>query len=204
MEKFPAIILAGGRSTRMGGGDKCLIELGGKPIISHIVDRIAAQAAPIALNANDDPARFDFLGLPVIPDSLPDHQGPLAGVLAGMDWAAGLGAESVVTVACDTPFFPADLVKTFVQARGKQAIALAASVDENGTETEHPTFGLWSVALRDPLRDFLISGQRRVRGFTALYKPAIAVWTSGPTGPFFNINTPEDLAQAYDIAARKA
>ncbi|WEF24842.1 molybdenum cofactor guanylyltransferase MobA [Paracoccus sp. S3-43] len=190
----PAIILAGGRATRMGGGDKCLLDLRGRPILARIVDRLAPQCRPLALNANGDPARFAAFGLPVVADGLPDHPGPLAGILAGMDWAAGRGAERVLSVAGDTPFFPADLALRLTQAG--TGIVLAASRDADGQVIAHPTFGLWPVALRDDLRAALASGQRRVRAFAAAHGAATAIWHAGPEDPFFNINTPEDLDRA--------
>lgn len=190
----PAIILAGGRATRMGGGDKCLLDLDGRPILARIVDRLAPQCGPLALNANGDPARFAAFGLPVVADSLPDHPGPLAGILAGMDWAAGLGADRILSVAGDTPFFPADLVLRLTQAG--EGIVLAASRAARDQVIAHPTFGLWPTALRDDLRAALASGQRRVRAFAASHGAAIAVWEADPEDPFFNINTPEDLDRA--------
>ena len=114
----PGIILAGGRATRMGGGDKGRLKLGDRSLLDRVRDRLASQVGPVALNANGDPARFADLGLPVIADSVADCPGPLAGVLAGLDWAASLGADAVVTVAADTPFFPADLVARLKAAAG--------------------------------------------------------------------------------------
>lgn len=190
----PAIILAGGRATRMGGGDKCLLDLDGRPILARIVDRLAPQCGPLALNANGDPARFAAFGLPVVADSLPDHPGPLAGILAGMDWAAGLGADRILSAAGDTPFFPADLALRLTQAG--EGIVLAASRAAGDQVIAHPTFGLWPTALRDDLRAALASGQRRVRAFAASHGAATAVWKADPEDPFFNINTPEDLDRA--------
>lgn len=197
MTRPPAIILAGGRATRMGGGDKCLLDLDGRPMLVRIVERLAPQCGPLALNANGDPARFADFGLPVLPDSLPDFPGPLAGMLAGMDWAASLGAGAVVSVAGDTPFFPDDLVSRLMGGKG---IVLAASRDSGGEVTDHPTFGLWSVALRDDLRAFLAGGQRRVRGFARAHGATVAVWDAGAIDPFFNINTPGDLERARGLA----
>ena len=118
MAEIPGIILAGGRATRMGGGDKGLKLVGGRRLIDHVIARLAPQCGPLALNANGDPARFIDLGLPVLPDSLPDHPGPLAGVLAGLDWACEQGGEAIVTAAADTPFFPTDLVARLRAAAG--------------------------------------------------------------------------------------
>lgn len=190
----PAIILAGGRATRLGGGDKCLLELGGKPMLAGIIDRLVPQCAPLALNANGDPARLVGFGLPVLPDSLPDFPGPLAGILAGMDWAAALGAERVLSVAGDTPFFPRDLAEGL--ARAGSGIVLAASRGDRDQTQDHPTFGLWPTTLRDDLRAFLNRGERRVRGFAKGHGAVLATWDAGPLDPFFNINTPGDLDRA--------
>lgn len=200
MTRPPAIILAGGRATRMGGGDKGLREVGGQRLIDRVIARLAPQCGPLALNANGDPSRFADLGLPVLPDSLPDHPGPLAGVLAGMDWAAGLGAEAVVTVAADTPFFPHDLVARLEAAVGPSGLALAASPDETGKLWHHPTFGLWPVALRDDLREALQGGLRKVVIWTDRHGAGTATFAAAPFDPFFNINTPDDIAEAEKLA----
>jgi molybdopterin-guanine dinucleotide biosynthesis protein A len=199
MNRPPAIILAGGRSTRMGGGDKGLREVGGERLIDRVIARIAAQCGPIALNANGDPTRFADLSLPVLPDSLPDHPGPLAGVLAGMDWAASIGADAVVSVAADTPFFPRDLVERLQAAAGPSGLALAASPDETGKLWHHPTFGLWPVALRDDLREALKGGLRKVVLWTDRHGAGTASFASSPFDPFFNINTPDDIAEAEKL-----
>lgn len=199
MNRPPAIILAGGRSTRMGGGDKGLREVGGERLIDRVIARIAPQCGPIALNANGDPTRFADLGLPVLPDSLPDHPGPLAGVLAGMDWAASIGADAVVSVAADTPFLPRDLVERLQAAAGPSGLALAASPDETGKLWHHPTFGLWPVALRDDLREALKGGLRKVVLWTDPHGAGTASFASSPFDPFFNINTPDDIAEAEKL-----
>ena len=199
MTRPPAIILAGGRATRMGGGDKGLREVGGQRLIDRVIARIAPQCGPIALNANGDPSRFADLGLPVLPDSLPDHPGPLAGVLAGMDWAASIGAEAVISVAADTPFFPRDLVERLEAAAGPSGLALAASPDEQGKLWHHPTFGLWPVALRDDLREALKGGLRKVVLWTDRHGAGTASFASSPFDPFFNINTPDDIAEAEKL-----
>lgn len=187
-----AVILAGGRATRMGGGDKCLLILRGRPLLAHLLDRLMPQAAPIALNANGDPARFAAFGLPVLPDPVPGQPGPLAGVLAGMDWAASLGLPGLLTVAGDTPFPPPDLAARLAAAG---PFALAASPDESGAPRLHPTVGLWPVALRGPLRAAVQAGERRV-GHWALAHGAVRVDFPGRPDPFVNFNTPEDLSRA--------
>lgn len=192
------VILAGGQATRMGGGDKGLRSVAGKPLLAHVIDRLGPQVAGMALNANGDPARFDMFGLPVIPDSLPDWPGPLAGVLAGMDWAAEQGAEAVVSVAADTPFFPRDLVARLRAAAGPSGLALAASRME-GKLWRHPTFGLWPVALRADLRSALQGGLRKVVLWTDAHGAGCAEFASDPFDPFFNINTPEDIGTAEEL-----
>ena len=198
MKNFPAIILAGGRATRLGGGDKGLLDLGGHPILSQVIARLSPQCAPLALNANGDPARFATFSLPVLADDLPDHAGPLAGILVGMEWAARQKAEAVISVAADTPFFPADLARQLAKARGPSGLALAATQDGCGI-AEHPTFGLWPVALRGVLRDFLLAGRRRLRDFAREHAAGQAIWPGDPQDPFFNINTPADLARARSL-----
>ncbi|MEX5727178.1 molybdopterin-guanine dinucleotide biosynthesis protein A [Rhodovulum iodosum] len=195
-ERLPAVILAGGRATRMGGGDKPLLSLGGQSILSHVIARLAPQCAPIALNANGDATRFAHLGLPVLADTLPDHPGPLAGVLAGLDWAAAQGAAQVVTVAGDTPFFPPDLAVRLQAAQSRAGLALAATEDATGTLRRHPTFGLWPVALRDDLRAALKGGLRKVVLWTDAHGAGTAAFDAREVDPFFNINRPEDLAAA--------
>ena len=182
------VILAGGLASRMGGGDKGLLRLGDGTILSHVIARLEPQVAGLALNANGDPARFADLGLPVVPDSIEGFAGPLAGVLAGLDWAATMGAEHIFTAAADTPFLPCDLVPRLL-ATGAP-LALAATADG-----AHPTFGLWPVALRDDLRAALQGGLRKVVHWTDRHHAATAMF-DGPGDPFFNVNTPDDLARA--------
>ncbi|MCT4555980.1 MAG: molybdenum cofactor guanylyltransferase MobA [Pelagimonas sp.] len=197
MTKVLGVILAGGQATRMGGGDKGLLPLGGVPLLDRVIDRLGPQVDGLGLNANGDPDRFEGFGLPVIPDSLPDYPGPLAGVLAGLDWAAEQGADHIVTAAADTPFFPTDLVARLHRAasRASTPIALAATHEE-GRMWRHPTFGLWPVALRHDLRKALQGGLRKVVLWTDAHGAASA---SFDDDAFFNINTPEDLVRAEDL-----
>lgn len=192
MKQPPGIILAGGLATRMGGGDKGLLRLGGRTVLDHVIGRLAPQVAEIAINANGDPDRFKAFGLPVRPDSIEGFAGPLAGVLAGLDWAAEQGAETVVSVAADTPFFPCDLVPRLLLAAEGMATPLALAATPDG---RHPTFGLWPVALRDDLRGALMGGLRKVVQWTDRHGAAEAFFDP-EGGPFFNVNTPEDLATA--------
>lgn len=197
------VILAGGRATRMGGGDKGLHALGPCRILDHVIARLAPQCAGLALNANGDPARFAEFGLPVLPDSLDEHLGPLAGVLAGLDWAAQRGANSIITAAADTPFFPNDLVKRLTQNAGPTGLSLAASPDATGTLRRHPTFGLWPVCLRHDLRSALQAGQRKMMTWADRHDAGTAVFSGAEGDPFFNINTPDDIALAERRLAKR-
>lgn len=196
MTEIPGVILAGGKATRMGGGDKGLRVVGGKRLIDHVIERLSPQCARLAINANGAPGRFAEFALPVLPDSLPDHPGPLAGVLAGLDWAAEEGFESIVTAAADTPFFPRDLVARLLQAAGPEGLALAGSRDESGKLWRHPTFGLWPVALRDDLRAALKDGLRKIVLWTDAHQAGLAEFPAQRFDPFFNVNTPEDITEA--------
>ena len=190
------VILAGGQATRMGGGDKGLLPLAGAPILGHVIDRLRPQVAKLAINANGDPARFKDFGLRVLPDSIPGFPGPLAGVLAGLDWAASEGATQIVTAAADTPFFPADLVPRLLDAAEEQGTPIALARTGDG---RHPTFGLWPVALRDNLRSALEDGLRKVVLWTDSHGTAYANFPAGRFDPFFNVNTPEDLERARGL-----
>lgn len=196
MKQPLGVILAGGQATRMGGGDKGMLTLGGQTILGHVVERLSPQVAGLALNANGDAARFDALKLPVLPDSIDGFAGPLAGVLAGLDWAASQGADTIVTAAADTPFFPGDLVPQLLLASEGMAhpLVLAATPDAKRGTARHPTFGLWPVALRDDLRAALQGGLRKVVMWTQAYGGREALFPHEQA--FFNINTPEDLKTA--------
>ena len=196
MKQPLGVILAGGQATRMGGGDKGLLPLGRGTLLSSVIARLEPQVAGLALNANGDPARFDGFGLPVLPDSIDGFAGPLAGVLAGLDWAATQGAETIVTAAADTPFFPCDLVPHLLMVgEGMDApLVLATTPDPKRGTARHPTFGLWPVALRNDLRAALEGGLRKVVLWTDQHGGRSALFRD--EAAFFNVNTPEDLAQA--------
>ena len=193
------VVLAGGLARRMGGGDKALLELGGRPILAHVIERLEPQVRSIVINANGDPARFAEYGLPVAADPVDGFAGPLAGVLAGFDWARDSlpGAEWIVTVASDTPFFPPDLVARMagaVEAEGAE-MACAASGGRH-----HPVFGLWPVRLAEDLRRAMIDEDiRKVDIWTARYRLAVAAFGTDPFDPFFNANRPEDLEKARSL-----
>ncbi len=195
----PAVILAGGRARRMGGGDKVLRVLHGRTLLAHVQARLAPQAGALALNANGDPARFADTGLPVLPDPVAGRPGPLAGVLAAMGWAAGLGAADVVTVPGDTPFLPADLVARLCAAAVHGAPVLAATRGASGRAVRggmarHPTCALWPVALHPALEAALADGTTRVVDWADAQGARTAVFPEPRA--FFNINTPDDLARA--------
>ncbi len=190
------VILAGGLARRMGGRPKALIELDGKPLAAHALERLAPQAGAVALNANADGERLAALGAPVIRDTVEGFAGPLAGVLAGMLWARKAAPEArwLVSVAVDTPFFPADLAARFIEAvtESDAQMAVAAS---NGRA--HPVFGLWPIAMAEELQAALVGeGLRKIDLFTARYRLVQVDFGHGRADPFFNINRPEDLQQA--------
>ena len=191
---MPAIILAGGQATRMGGGDKALLPLGDGTILDQVIARLTPQVSQIALNANGDPNRFADYTLPVIPDSIDGFAGPLAGVLAGLDWAADHGADSIISVAADTPFFPMGLVEKLITTTNGMSHPLALAATQSG---RHPTFGIWPVALRDDLRAALNEGLRKVVLWTDKHHGREALFDHDDA--FFNVNTPEDLAKAAQM-----
>lgn len=189
------VVLAGGLARRMGGGDKPLRLLGGVPMLDHALGRLAPQVATVVINANGDPARFAGYGLPVVPDGLPDHPGPLAGILAGLDWAAAHRPDLpwVVSVPGDSPFIPADLVARLHAARAGAGVPLACA--RSGGQA-HPPVGLWPVALREDLRAALAAGERKINRWTGRHGCAHAGWPDHPVDPFFNANAPEELEAA--------
>lgn len=195
------MLLAGGLSRRMGGGDKCLRELGGRPLLAQIIERAAPQVGRLVLNANGDPSRFAAFGLPVAADVVEGYAGPLAGVLTGLDWAAENApqAQWLASFACDAPFFPTGMVARMLAAVEKEGADLACAVTHGRT---HPVFGLWPLRLREDLRRAMLEEEiRKVDRWTARYKlvevgfPDVET-SSGPLDPFFNTNRPEDLEEA--------
>ncbi|MCP5073038.1 MAG: molybdenum cofactor guanylyltransferase MobA [Rhodobacteraceae bacterium] len=195
------VVLAGGLSSRMGGGDKGLLELGGRSLLQRVIDRLAPQVDEIALNVNGKAEQFAAFGLPVVADSIEGFAGPLAGVLAGMDWAADRGASHIVTAAADTPFFPMGLVEKLCAGAKKAGTPLAMAVTpdpERGT-ARHPTFGLWPVDLRDDLRAAVNEGARKVVQWTRSHGCAEVVFDAAPFDPFFNVNTPADMVRAEQM-----
>ena len=199
--RIAGVVLAGGQSSRMGGGDKCLLPLGGKPILSHVINRISPQVEALALNANGDATRFSAYGLPVLPDSIAGFVGPLAGVLAGMDWAAETGYSHIVSVAADSPFFPAQLATglRFACLASGLPMAMAHSPRPDGGYFRQPTFTLYDVSLRENLRTALHGGVRKVIPWVEPLGCGPIVFSGFGSDPFFNINTPEDLVFAEGV-----
>lgn len=195
------LLLAGGLARRMGGGDKPLRTIAGRTILAHVIERLVPQCEGLVVNANGDPARFAGYGLPVVADSVPDFAGPLAGILAGLDWMAVNRPETewLVSVAADTPFIPHDLVARLHEAREEQGILLACAASGGWT---HPVIGLWSVSLRADLRHALtVEDERKIDRWTARHGCASAEWPAAPVDPFFNANRPEDLDEAERLFA---
>ncbi len=193
------VILAGGQARRMGGVEKGLLDLGGQSLLAEVIARISPQCEALALNANGDPARFSSFGLPVLPDDIPGHPGPLAGILAAMEAGHQAGFSHILSVAADTPFFPRDLAAWLAAALSPaHPLALAASRDE-GRLNRHPTFGLWPVGLRAELRAALLAGQGKVGLWAEAQGAALVEFPVAGHDPFFNVNTPEDLAVAQAI-----
>jgi molybdopterin-guanine dinucleotide biosynthesis protein A len=194
------LVLAGGLARRMGGGDKALIEIGGVTILERVLARLRPQCSGFVLNANGDPRRFASYGLPVISDDVPDFAGPLAGILAALDWAAAniAAVEWVVSVPGDCPFLPEDLVGRLHAARIAENRMLACA---KSGDWRHPVVGIWPVSLRADLRHALVKeGLHKIEIWTSRHGVAIAEWPHHPLDPFFNVNTPEDRDRAAAIA----
>ena len=198
------LLLAGGQSRRMGGGDKALRPLGGRPLLDHVIERLRPQVAAMVLNANGDPSRFAGFGLPVVPDSVPDFAGPLAGVLAGLDWAAANrpDCEWVVSVPTDAPFLPRDLVARLVA--GMQAADAELACAASGGQP-HPVVGLWPLRLREALRHAVVAEDiRKVDAWTGRYRLSRVPFVEETAGvdPFFNANRPDDFERAAALLDR--
>src|SRR5215469_16378306 len=188
----------------MGGGDKPLRLLGGRPLLDHVIERLRPQVAGLVLNANGDPARFASYGLPVVSDSIPDYAGPLAGILAGLDWTAENCPDCplIVSVATDAPFLPRDLVARMAVALTNEHADLACAASGG---QPHPVIGLWPVRLREDLRRAVVDeGVRKVDAWTGRHRLAVVPFSDRPIDPFFNANRPEDLDQAAALLTVKA
>ena len=196
------LVLAGGLARRMGGGDKPLKTIGGVTILDRVLGRLRPQCMSLVLNANGDPARFASTGLPVVADSVPDFAGPLAGILAGLDWTAAHApnVEYLASVPGDCPFLPKDLVARLHRARQGAGQPLACA---RSGKWRHPVVALWPVGLREDLRHALtVEDLRKIEIWTARHGVALADWPVEPVDPFFNVNTPEDVVAADRIAAQ--
>lgn len=199
-----AVILAGGKSTRMQGREKTLLSLGGMPLIEHVIKRLERQIRQIAVNANGDKKRFAHLKLPIFADISDGYLGPLAGILASLHWGEARGYSHIVTVAGDTPFFPSDLVIRLSTEMHKQKaeIALAATVNLEKRLLRHPTFGIWDTSLGRDLQSALNEGVRKVTHWADQRETITVEFDAGPPDPFFNINRPADLSVAASIQSQ--
>ena len=199
--KIVGLLLAGGQSRRMGGGDKALRLIGGVSLLQRVIERLQPQVETLVLNANGDPARFAGFGLTVVPDSVPGFAGPLAGVLAGLDWTADHcpNCTHVVSVATDAPFLPRDLVSRLLRDMEKSGAELACAASGG---QPHPVIGLWPVRLREDLRRAIVDETvRKVDVWTARHRLAVVPFPDEPIDPFFNANRPEDLTTAAALLA---
>ena len=201
MIDIPGIILAGGLSRRMGGGDKGLLMLGETSIIERVIDKILPQVGSLAININGDSSRFPDYKLPIIPDSIKGYLGPLSGILAGMEWAFKNGNRYIATVAADTPFLPDDLIKrlhAMVKSKNLNIGIAASRFLRRDDVFIHPTFGIWEVALKDDLRDALANDTRKIMFWAKKFKLDYYYFETSDklSDPFFNINTPDDLEEA--------
>ena len=199
------VLLAGGQSRRMGGGDKCLRPLGGEPILAHVIRRAEPQVSTLMLSANGDPARFRDFGLPVVADAILDvdagSAGPLAGILAGLRWAAASAPACrwLASFPTDAPFMPRDLVARMAAALEAEGAEMACAASAGRT---HPVVGLWPVGLADELERAMVEDEmRKIDIWTARYKLAEVEFAAEPLDPFFNTNRPEDLEEAERLLA---
>lgn len=196
------LILAGGLARRMGGGDKARLCIGGKTILQRVLACLGRQCERVIINANGDPARFADAGVPVVSDTIPDFAGPLAGILAGLDWAAAHAPQCdwLLSVPGDCPFLPNNLAAQLHEARGGAGTPLACA---RSGRWRHPVVALWPTTLREDLRRALVDeGLRKIETWTARHGVALADWPAEPVDPFFNVNTPDDRARAEALAAR--
>jgi molybdopterin-guanine dinucleotide biosynthesis protein A len=198
------LVLAGGLARRMGGGDKVRIKIGRSTILDRVLATLSGQCVDIIINANGDPERFADTGCTVVPDNVPGFAGPLAGILAGLDWLAAQnnGIEWMLSVPGDCPFLPDDLVERLHAARREMGAGVPLACARSG-EWRHPVVGLWPVALRESLRKALVDEDlRKIEVFTARHGVAIAEWPDQPIDPFFNVNSPEDVKRAEEVENR--
>jgi molybdopterin-guanine dinucleotide biosynthesis protein A len=201
-EQTLGLVLAGGQARRMGGGDKARITIGGVTILQRVLACLKPQCSHLIINANGDPLRFTDTNFPVVADSVPDFAGPLAGILAGLDWTAANAPQTewLLSVPGDCPFLPKDLAARLHDAREAANVPLACA---RSGEWRHPVVGLWPVRLRDDLRHALVDEHlHKIELWTARHGIALADWPDTPVDPFFNVNTPEDAARAEALAGQ--
>ena len=194
-ERIAGLILAGGLSRRMGGGDKPLIQVEGQSLLDRTIDRLRPQVGPMILNANGDPSRLAEFTLPVVPDAIQGYAGPLVGILTGLEWLTdhSLGVEWMVSVAADTPLFPENLVERLLAAVKAENADLAVAYTG---KRSHPVFALWPTRLAAELRAAVVGEDiRKIEAWTDRYKVARVDWPTVPIDPFFNVNTPEDVVR---------
>ena len=194
------VVLAGGLARRMGGDDKPMQRIAGRSLLDRVIERLSPQCDGLILSANGDPSRFAAFGLPVIADGVADFPGPLAGILAALEWTAGHRPDIawVASAATDCPFLPRDLISGLHRARAAENAELAVAA--SGGQS-HPVIGLWNVGLRQALRQALVADDiRKISRWTARYRLATATWPTEPIDPFFNVNTPEDIVRAETLA----
>ena len=202
--KIIGLLLAGGQSRRMGGGDKALRLIAGETLLDRVIGRVRPQVAGLVLNANGDPMRFARFALPVVADSIEGFAGPLAGILAGLDWTAANRPDCghLVSLATDAPFLPEDLVERLVEGMAREGAELACAASGG---QPHPVIGLWPVRLRDELRRALtVEGIRKVDVWTARYPLATVEFPITTIDPFFNANRPEDLDRAEALLKQRS
>ena len=200
--KVAGLVLAGGLARRMGGRHKAFLELGGRPLIAHAVERLRPQVAHVAISANAEQERLQALARPVLADPVPGFAGPLAGVLAGLEWLRAAHPEIpwLLTVAVDTPFFPADLVGRMLEAVKREGAMMAVAASGGRI---HPVFALWPVSMAEALRTALVTeGVRRVESFLARHSVVQVPFHQGVADPFFNVNSPGDLERAEALLRR--
>jgi len=197
------LILAGGLARRMGGRDKAFLPFGGSDLVHRAIARLGPQCDRVIINANGELERFATLGLPVVSDTVAGFAGPLAGILAGLDWlAAHAPAARLLSVPVDGPFFPDDLATRLTTATDGQGVAMACA--QSGGR-RHGVYALWPVDVREALRRALaVDGLRKVDAWLARNDVAVAEWPAHPFDPFFNVNTPDDLARAEQHMRRLA
>ncbi|MGY9035355.1 MAG: molybdenum cofactor guanylyltransferase MobA [Rhodobacterales bacterium] len=199
--KILGVILAGGKGTRMGGEEKGLIKLNNKSLIEYSIERLKPQVNRLVINANNNLTKYSEFNTPIVSDPLPGFLGPLAGVLAGLEYADQKGYSHIVTVAADTPFFPKNLISLFLTvAKNHNGLAIATTQDKNNNIQRHPTFGIWPCHLRKNLRTHIVNGLRKIVIWTEKHNAGEALFDDNKKlDPFFNINTPADLNTAKAV-----